>query len=1156
MDPNNPNEEREQSVTKWTDVEKMRREFKPATIALNNSTSVFIVVLLIIMMGVFAYSSMPRESFPEVVQPTIYVGTIYPGNSAVDIENLITRPLEKEINGLTGIRNLTSTSIQDYSTIIVEFNPDKDVKEALQEVKDAVDKAKPNIPKDLDTDPDIFELDFSQFPIMNVNLSGDMPMSQLKKYAEYLEDEFEKIAQVSEVDIRGLIDQEINIEVDPFKMESLEISYRDIETAVTQENITMSGGDLLVDGIRRNIRVAGELKDIAEFEGIIIKREFGNIVYLRDIAKVSFGYKDTDSYARLDGLPVVTLDIKKQAGENIIAAADQIKAIIAKAEGNTFPSNLNISITADMSKQTNQMVSDLENNIVTAVILVVVVLMLFLGIRNALIVGTAIPLSMMLGFIITNAMGITLNMMVLFSLILALGMFIDNAIVIVENIYRHYLDGRDKLTASRLGVGEVAMPIISSTATNLVAFAPLLFWDSIMGEFMKYLPLTLIIVLSSSLFVALIINPVITSRFMKHEELVRVYKNSRFWTIVAVFLVLGFPMVILGTGKVPNKMLTLAGNFLILAGIFTIAYRFAIRPTITWFKNSMMVKLENVYERFVRFSLRGKRPVILFLSMIMLLFGSIGFYFGTNPTVIFFPENEPQYVNVFIEMPIGTDIEETNRITVEAEAAIRKVVEPYGDVIESVLAQVGKGTSDPAQGVTGSDNSPHKARIMTSFAEFQDRGGVSTARIMEEIRSAMNEIPGAIFTVDKDPVGPPVGKPINLEIVGEDYEELILLTDKVRRYMNSLVVPGVEGLMTDLEDGRPEIMVNVNRDAARRYGLSTVQVAMEIRTALFGNEIDKYKLGEEDYPIVVRNESASRHNLSGLLNQKITFQDMNTGQWLQVPISAVADITYTSGYGSVKRKDMNRVITIFSNVKDGYNANEIIDQYKQALSEYSMPDGFTYKFTGEQEEQEETMAFLTQALIIAIFLIFLVIVTQFNSISSPFIIMFTVLFSLNGVFLGLSIFNMPFVVLMTGIGIISLAGVVVNNAIVLIDYSMYLRTMKRAEMGIAKDDMLPYRELVNTLVNSGKTRLRPVLLTALTSILALFPMATGLNINFITLMTELDPNIYIGGDSASFWAPMSWTMIFGLSFATFLTLVLVPSMVLIADRMKRSFGRH
>lgn len=1137
-------------------VEKIRREFKPSSLALKNSTSVFIVVLLIIMMGAISYSSMPRESFPEVVQPTIYVGTIYPGNSATDMENLITRPIEKEINGLSGIRNLTSTSIQDYSTIIVEFNPDKDVKEALQEVKDAVDKAKPNLPNDLDTDPDIFELDFSQFPIMNVNLSGEMPMSQLKVYAEYLQDEFEKIPQVSEVDIRGLIDQEINIEVDPFKMESLEISYRDIESAITQENVTMSGGDLLVDGIRRNIRVIGELKTITDFENIIVKRELGNIVYLRDFATVSFGYKDTDSYARLDGLPVVTLDIKKQAGENIIAAADQIRDIIARAEKSVFPENLNVSITADMSTQTNQMVSDLENNIVTAVILVIVVLMLFLGIRNAMIVGTAIPLSMMLGFIIINALDITLNMMVLFSLILALGMFIDNAIVIVENIYRHYLEGRDKLTASRYGVGEVATPIISSTLTNMVAFAPLLFWGSIMGEFMKYLPMTLIIVLSSSLFVALIINPVITSRLMKHEELVRTYKNKRFWTIVFVFLAIGIPLVIVGTGKSPSKLMTFFGNLFILAGIFTIAYRFFIRPSITWFKNVAMVKLERVYERFVRYSLQGSRPVILFFSMVLLLFGSIGFYFGTNPAVIFFPENEPQYVNVFIEMPIGTDIEETNRITLEAEEAIQKVITPYGDVVESVLAQVGKGTSDPAQGVMANDNSPHKARIMTSFVEFQDRGGVSTAGIMEEIRAAMNDIPGAIFTVDKDPVGPPVGKPINVEVVGENYEELILLTDKIRRYMNSLNIPGVEGLQTDLEDGRPELVVNVNRDAARRFGMSTVQVAMEIRTALFGNEIDKYKLGEEDYPIVVRNASASRHNLSGLLNQKITFQDMNTGHWHQVPISAVADISYTSGYGSVKRKDMNRVITIFSNVKDGYNANEIIDAYKKALAEFSMPEGFYYKFTGEQEEQAETMEFLSQALIIAIFLIFLVIVTQFNSVSSPFIIMFTVLFSLNGVFLGLSIFNMPFVVLMTGIGIISLAGVVVNNAIVLIDYAMYLRRMRKVEMGIAHDAKLPYRELVNTLVNSGKTRLRPVLLTALTSILALIPMATGVNINFVTFMTELNPNIYVGGDSASFWAPMSWTMIYGLSFATFLTLVLVPSMVLIADRLKRKIGRH
>jgi len=1138
------------------EMDNVRREFKPASFALNNSTSILIIVLLIVMMGVFAYSSMPRESFPEIVQPTIYVGTIYPGNSAVDIENLISRPIEKELNTITGIKNLTSTSVQDYSTIIVEFNPDNDVKEVLQEVKDAVDKAKSELPSDLDTDPDVFELDFSQIPIMNVNLSGDIPMTQLKEYAEYLQDEFEKIPEISEADIRGLIDQQINIDVDPLKMESLEISYNDIETAITQENITMSGGDLLSDGARRNLRVVGEFSSVEDIEEIIVKRDFGNIVYLRDIATVNFGYKDTDSYARLNGKPVVTIDVKKQAGENIIEAAEQVKLILAHADSVKFPEGLNVSITGDMSTQTKQMVADLENNILTAIILAIIVLMLFLGIRNALIVGSAIPLSMLLSFIVINAMGITLNMMVLFSLILALGMYIDNAIVVVENIYRHFLDGRDKLTASKLGVGEVAMPIISSTATNLVAFIPLLFWDSIMGEFMKYLPITLIIVLTSSVFIGLIVNPVITSIFLKHEELEREYKNKRYWSTVVVFLAIGIPLLIIGHWKMHMPAMTVVGNLFILLGVFTIAYRFAIRPTAMWFKNVFMVKLENVYERFIHYTLIGNRPVWMFLGMFGLMILSIYLYFSSNPNIRFFPENDPKYVNVFVEMPVGTDIDETDMITKEVENEINKVIKPYGSVIESVLSQVGKGTSDPTQGVTGNDNSPNKARVMTTFVEFQERGGKSTSDVLEKIRKAVKEIPGANITVDKDPVGPPVGKPVNIEIIGENYDELILLTDKVKKYLTSLNVPGVEGLQTDLENGKPELTITVDRDAVRRFGLSTVQVAADIRTALFGKEVDKYKLGEDDYPIMVRNNPENRYDLSGILNQKVTFQDMNTGDWIQVPISAVANIAYTSSYGSVKRKDLNRVITVFSNVKEGFNANDIIAQYKESMDGFTLPDGYIVKFTGEQEEQADTMQFLTRALIIGLFLIFLVIVSQFNSVTSPFIIMFSVLFSLTGVFLGLWVTDKPFEVLMTGIGIISLAGVVVNNAIVLIDYSVYLRELRKAELGLDKREPLPIEDVYNTLIIGGKTRLRPVMLTAMTGILGLIPMATGFNIDFVSLFSELDPNIYIGGDSVAFWSPMSWAMIYGLGFATFLTLVMVPSMVLIADKLKRRIGRH
>ncbi|MBK7504688.1 MAG: efflux RND transporter permease subunit [Bacteroidetes bacterium] len=1126
------------------------REFGITTFSIKNRTSVFILLFLIVLTGIMAYSSMPRESYPEIVQPTIYVGTIYPGNSPNDIENLVTRPIEKELKGLTGIKNLTSTSIQDYSTIIVEFAPDKDVKNALQEVKDAVDRSKSELPTDLDVDPNIFELDFSKFPIMTINLSGDYSVEDLKENAEYLQEKIEEISQISEAEIKGTIERQVNIEIDPYKMDALFVSYYDIEQALQQENVTVSGGDLLTDGVRRNIRVIGEFVNMQQIGDVIIKRDKGNIIYLKDIATTSFGFKDPESFARMDGKNVVSLEIKKQAGENIIAAADSIYKIVAVAKATKFPKGLNIKITGDFSKKTNTMVSDLENNIISGVILVIVIIMFFMGLTNALFIGIAIPVSMFLAFFILNAMGVTLNMMVLFSLILALGMLVDNGIVVIENIYRLREEGYSMIEAAKFGTGEVAIPIISSTATTVAAFLPLLFWKDTMGEFMKFLPITLIVVLSSSLFVALVINPVISSLYIDTED-GKVLNKRKFWLIFAISFLLGLLFTILGHSK-EDKSLISVGTVLLFFATFYLLNRFVLSYLIRQFKNVFLVRLEKAYGRFIYFTLKGWRPFFLFIFLMVLMVFSTMLYFGSKPTVLFFPESDPLYVNAFIDLPIGTDITETNELTKIVEQRIVKAVENDKEIVEAIVAQVGKGTSDPSQGPE-SGASPNKARVTVSFVDFVERNGKSTSVVMENIRKGLKGIPGANITVDKDPVGPPVGKPIQIEISGEDYDELILLTEEIKKELTNLEVPGVEGLQTDLEIGKPELQIDVDRDAARRFGLSTGQVAMEIRTAIFGKEVSKYKMGEDDYPIVLRSNDKNRYDLSSVLNKKISFMDQSTGQLLQIPINTLATINYGSSFGSIHRKDSKRVITIYSNVNKGFTPNEIIPQYETFLSQKKLPDGYTYTFAGEQQEQDESSAFLGNAFLIALFLVFLIIVAQFNSVTSPFIIMFSIFFSTIGVFIGLWATNMPFVVMMTGIGVISLAGVVVNNAIVLIDYAMLLKERKKMELGLESHEHLTIDELIDTLAKAGATRLKPVLLTAITTVLGLIPLAIGINIDFASLISTYDPKIFIGGDSVAFWAPMSWTVIFGLSFATIVTLVAIPAMVLMIEKLS---GRY
>ncbi|MBN3520062.1 efflux RND transporter permease subunit [Algoriphagus lutimaris] len=1115
------------------------REFGLSSLSVDNSTSVVILTLIISVLGLSAYRNMPKESFPEIVIPTVYVGTPYPGNSPVDMENLITRPIEKELKSLNDIKDINSTSVQDFSSIVIEFNPGVEISKAIQDVKDAVDKSKSELPTDLDQDPNVLEINTSDFPIMNVNISGNYSEAELKKFGEYLEDEIEKLPEISKADLAGTVEREIQINADPYKMESVGVSFNDIAQAVQTENVTISGGNIRSGDYQRTLRIDGEFSDPMDLQNIIVKTDNQKIVYLRDVAEVKDTYKERTSYARSKNLPVVTINVTKRSGENLLYAADKIKEIIERTKANRFPPDLEITITNDQSKQTRLQVSDLENSIIFGVILVVLVLMFFLGFRNALFVGIAIPLSMFISFLVLNAFGITLNLMVLFSLILALGMLVDNGIVVVENIYRLMSEGKSAVQAAKEGVGEVAWPIITSTATTLAAFLPLAFWDDLVGEFMKFLPITLIIVLSSSLFVALVINPVLTALYMKVEDVSKDKPKQKSIVVAGIFLILSTIFYLVG--------ITAFGTLLLVACVLTLFNVFILRKAIRWFQTVLLVKLENIYESTLEYALNGKKPYMFFGGTVLLLFFSLVLLGVRAPKILFFPDNQPQLINVFIEFPIGTDIEATNEFVDGMEDELMVALDDYKEILESVISQVGEGTGDPLEGPSNQPT-PHKAKITIGFVDYIDRQGINTNEAMEVIRQLVEKYPGVLITVDKQRNGPPTGKAVNLEFVGEDYDQLIAYVNKTREYLTNLNIAGIEELKSDLSLGNPEVILNIDREKARRFGLSTSEIANDLRTALFGLEVSKFKEGEDDYPIQLRLEEDFRYDINTLINKKIGFRD-KFGTKREVPISAVAEIKYGSTYGSVKRKDLDKAITVYSNVLDGYNPTEVNAQIQAALRNYDVPDGISVKYTGEQEEQQKSMQFLIGALGIAVSLIFLIIVAQFNSVTTPFIIMASVVLSTIGVFLGLVIFNMDFVVIMTGIGIISLAGVVVNNAIVLIDYTNLVRERKREELGMGPKDHLPFNLMIASIVESGKTRLRPVLLTAITTVLGLIPLAIGMNINFGTLLSDFNPQFYVGGDNAAFWGPMAWTVIFGLTFATFLTLVIVPVMYLLADKL-------
>jgi len=1130
---------------------EIKREFWLSSFSVNNSTSVFIIMLIIMFGGILAYKVMPKSQFPDLVLPMMYVNTVYPGNSPVDIENLITRHIEKELKTVKGVKKITSTSAQDVSAVMIEFNEDVEIPKALQDTKDAVDKAKSELPNDLPSDPQVLEMDFSEIPVMNINLSGDFEVDKLKKYAEYLEDKIEALSEVSRIEITGALDREIQINADLAKMDAMKVTFGDIEGAIGSENITMAGGEILTNGFRRSLRISGEFKTVKDIEEIVVKSEEMNTIYLKDIAQVKDAYVERKSFARLANenflkqgfFPVVAVNVIKKSGENLVDAEIKIKAVLEDAKKNVFPDNLNITITNNQADDMRLQLDNLENSIISGVILVVLVLLFFMGLRNSLFVGVAIPLSMMMSFMVLAAFGVTINIVILFALILALGMLVDNAIVVIENIYRLMEQGMTPMQAAKEGTGEVAVPIISSTATTLAAFLPLIFWDGILGEFMKYMPITLIVVLSCSLFVGLVINPVLAGIFMKLKDPERQKRNQKRLPIIGGILVaLAIPSYfIFDTYSIANLLMTF--------GVITLANVYFLTPAANWFQEVFLVWFENFYKNQLRFALTGKRPYAYFAGTVFFFIFSILLFGANSPLVVLFPPIEPPYIYMYLEAPLGTDVNTMNQITTDVEKKVFKILEPYAPAISSVVTNIGEGTANPNEG-RGVSFTPHKARITVGFVAYEKRQGINSNEVYDKLSKVSNQLAGVKLSMGKEDGGPPVGKPVSIEVTGDDYLTLIEEAEKIKNKIEKANISGLEGLKIELEIGKPELLFNIDRAKARRFGTSTFNLASSLRTSVYGKEIGKFKDGNDDYPIQLRLADSYRYNLSSLVDQRITFRD-NRGNFHQIPVSSIASLEYGSSFGSVKRKDLEKLVVVSAGVLAGYNPNQIVEQVKASLANHEIKDRYTFRFGGEQEEQAKSMAFLANALLVALALITLILVAQFNSIVQPFIIMGSVLFSTIGVFLGLTIFKMDFSIIMTGIGIISLAGIVVNNAIVLIDFTNLTRERRRQDLGLKENEFLPQSDFIDCLVEAGFTRLRPVLLTAITTVLGLVPLATGFNIDFFGLYARFEPNIYSGGLNAAYWGPMAWTVVFGLTFATFLTLILVPVMYLLTDKLAR-----
>lgn len=1133
-------------------VAKKFKEFKPTSWAIDNRTAVYVITILISLYGLNKFTTLPKEQFPDIVVPTISITTVYFGNSPKDIENLVTRPIEKQLKGISGakVNKIQSTSQQDYSLIVVEFDTDIKPEIAKIKVKDAVDKAQTDLPNDLTSLPNVQEFSISDQPIMFVNLSGDFDGVKLKEYADKLQDRFEELKEVNRAEIVGAPEREIQINIDPAKLAAAKLTFRDIESAVNLENKDISGGLVEVGIMKRNIKIKGQFRTAYDMQHIQVKNVNGAPIYLQDVAQIIDTVKETESYARLDGNNVITLNIVKRAGENLINTADGINKIVADMQkSDELPKNLKVVITGDQSKGTKTSFNELVNTIIIGFILVLIILMFFMGVTNAFFVALSVPLSVFVSFMFLplgefiSGGAITLNFIVLFALLFGLGIIVDDAIVVIENTHRIYQNGKVKIVRSaKEAAGEVFIPVLAGTATTLAPFFPLLLWKGIIGKFMIYLPIMLILTLAASLVVAFFINPVFAVSFMKPEG--REYESPK----NAIFKQWWFwGSIILGV------LFNLAGwhgfgNFLIFMALLVILERYVLRDIIHFFQERALPGLMNRYEKLLQFILVGKRPVQLLIGLFILFPISLLLLILRNNPKPFFPSGDPKFVYVYLKMPIGTKAQTTDSVLRVLEGRVYKILgndQPgkEGSIVESVISNVAVGANNPRDNNRSTQS--HLGRIQVSFVEFEQRHGKSSAPIQDEIRKQMVGIPGASIEVRQEDAGPPTEPPVNIEVSGDNFDALAKTAIQLLNHLDTNRVEGMQSLGMDIDLNNPEITVNIDRQRALAEGVSTAQIGSELRTAVFGKEVSKLKDDEDEYKIQLRFDAKSRNDINELMNMRIVFRDFTSGAIKQIPLSSVATVEYTNTAGGVKRKNLKRTIQIQSAVTDPSLTPEINKALAKKIEEFKaktqVPADITIKQTGEGEQQAETSAFLGTALLSALLIIFLILVLQFNSLSKPFIVLTEIFFSIIGVFLGYALTGMSMATIMVGVGIIGLAGIVIKNGILLIEFTDELRGRGYKTREAA--------------IEAGKIRIIPVLLTALATMMGMFPLAIGFNIDFASMFTHLDPKIFIGGDSVVFWGPLAWTIIFGLIFSFFLTLIMVPSMYLISERLRRPMER-
>ncbi|MFC1483321.1 efflux RND transporter permease subunit [Candidatus Margulisiibacteriota bacterium] len=1033
---------------------------------LKNTNIIFLGIAAFILLGVISYFTIPRETFPDVKIPYIFVVTTYPGASPTTIENVITRPIENKIKAINDIKEIKSDSDDSISFIFIEFETDVDIDDALQKVRDKTASAESELPKEAET-PEVYELNLNNLPFIIINISSASGIDYLKKIADNLKNEIESVSGVLSVDIIGEKEREIQVNIIPEKFRARKYSFDLQQTVLQLSNIDIPVGSINLGDTRYSIRVPAEYRSIDEIKNTVLKAKRRRPVYVKDVAEVVDGFKDQKTLSRLNREETISIAVQKRSGENVIRIAKKIKKLVKENE-KKLPSGVATKASLDYSKVIKRMVDEMENSILTGIILVIGLLYLFLGFRNSIFVGISIPLSLAITFICISLYGFTLNFIVLFSLGLVLGMLVDNAIVIVENIYRHRQEGLSPYDAAELGTIEVWHPVLSSTLTTIAAFAPIALWPGLMGEFMGYLPKVVITALAASYIVAIIVNPVITKHFMKVQT--------------------------------EDTKSNLQKKF-----------------------DNKFQEFRNKYIELLKWALSHRKKVMTYTLVASL----IAVIILVRLPKALFKEITPEEAYIHIEAPIATTLEGTNKIAQQVEEIVEKEKN-----IDFFITTVGsKGTGSPRDMLSAdSDASSHIGVITLKFHEKKNRTE-NTRKTVKRIREKIKKIVGASIRLELQQAGPPVGAPIEVRISGEDMKTLKTISNDLQGYLKQ--IDGVINIKDDYQDTKPEIHIEVDKQKAQLNQVNPLLIGSILRIAINGVKATVFREGDDEYDITVRLRKKDRSAINDLNKVFIINADGDI-----VPLLQVARIKIKGGYAVITRYDYKRTVTITADVITS-GKHKILPSKAQKIfkdilknNKYKPPSEYFIKFSGENVEMGEAFSFLGKAFIAAIMLIAIILVSQFNSYILPAIILFTVLLSLIGVSLGLFLFRQPFG-LMAFLGIISLAGIVVNNGIILIDFIEQLR-----KKGVEK---------IEAIISAGKLRFRPVILTALSTIIGLIPITFGFGIDIKHF------RITWGNESAEWWRPMGASVMVGLLVATVLTLIVVPVMYSLIDKLRERF---